>query len=500
MEEQIKELKDILGEVRDLDYASAILEWDEQVNMPAEGSHERGEQLATLKRIAHLKFTSNGVGEILETLSPSLGNLDPDSDDARLVRQAQREFRIRTKVPADYVSREARVTSAAHQTWVKARAASDFSIFHPTLREIVELKREYSSFFAPFEHPYDPLLDQFEPGMKTLEVGQIFNRIRPQQTALIQAISGRPETDDSFLHQPYSKEKQWEFGAEVITRYGYEWKRGRQDYAPHPFCTSFGLGDVRITTRIYPDQFGPGLFSTLHECGHALYEQGVSQSLARTPLANGASLGIHESQSRMWENLVGRSRPFWDYYYPRLQEVFPFQLGSVPLDLFFKAVNKVKPSLIRVDADEATYNLHVMLRLELEVAMIEGSIAIGDLPEAFDQKMEEYLGIRPPDEASGVLQDVHWSMGILGYFPTYAIGNLISGQLWERIQEDIPDLEDQIRRGDFATLLAWNREKIHRHGAKFEPQELVERITGSRIDPDPYLRYLKEKFGEIYQI
>jgi carboxypeptidase Taq len=500
MDEKIDQLKEFLGEIRDLEYASAILEWDEQVNMPANGNKERGEQLATLNRIAHIKFTSNGMGELLDSLSPVAVRLDPDSDDARLVRRAQRDYQIRIKVPPDYVAREARATSAAHQAWVNAHGASDFSMFQPSLQEIIDLKREYASYFAPYEHVYDPLLDQFEPGLKTHEVQQIFNGIRPQQTALIQAIATRPQVDDSFLHQPFSKDKQWEFGVEVITRYGYDWDRGRQDYAPHPFCTSFGLDDVRITTRIYPNQYGPGLFSTLHEAGHALYEQGISHALSRNPLADGASLGVHESQSRMWENLVGRSRPFWEYYYPRLQEVFPAQFGDVTLDRFYRAVNKVEPSLIRVDADEATYNLHIMLRLELEIALIEESLAIDDLPQAFDDKMEEYLGIRPPDEASGVLQDVHWSMGILGYFPTYAIGNLISGQLWERIQADIPDLDEQIRRGEFGDLLDWNRENIHRHGAKFDPQELIERVTGSTIKPEPYLQYLTGKFAEIYKL
>lgn len=500
MEETLNQLKEILGEVLDLGYASAVLGWDEHVNMPAKGSAERGEQLATLNSIAHAKFTATGVGKLLDELAPLAETLDPDSNDARLIRKTRRDYDIQTKVPADFVKRMSRASSAAHQAWVTARAESDFLLFQPALQEIIDLKREYSAYFAPYNHVYDPLLDQYEPGLKTRAVQDIFNRVRPKQVELFQAIAAKPQVDASFLHQDYPKQDQWDFGVDVITDFGYEWDRGRQDYSPHPFSTSFGLDDVRITTRIYPDWFGSGLFSTLHEAGHALYELGIDPALRRTPLAGGTSLGVHESQSRMWENLVGRSIPFWEYYYPKLQNLFPSQLGTVPLESFYKGINRVEPSLIRVEADEATYNLHVMLRLEIEIALTEGTLEVADLPEVWDARMEEYLGIRPPHQADGVLQDVHWSMGYFGYFSTYALGNLISGQLWARIREDIPDLDDQIRHGEFAALLDWNRKNIHRHGAKYEPQELLERVTGSRIDPDPYLRYLTAKYSDIYEL
>jgi carboxypeptidase Taq len=304
--------------------------------------------------------------------------------------------------------------------------------------------------------------------------------------------------DSSFLHLQYDEKKQWDFGVEVITAFGYDWKRGRQDKSPHPFTQSFGIDDVRITTRVYPNFLNTALFGTMHEAGHALYEMGVDHALARTPLASGASLGVHESQSRMWENLVGRSLPFWERFYPRLQEYFPEQLGRVDLETFYKGVNRVSPSLIRVEADEATYNLHIMLRLEIEIGMLEGTIQVKDLPEIWNARMQEYLGVTPPDDAQGVLQDIHWSSGLMGYFATYALGNLISLQLWERIQQEIPDLSDQIRRGEFSTLLGWLRKNIHRHGAKFEPQDLVQRVTGSKIDPAPYIRYLNTKFAQIY--
>jgi carboxypeptidase Taq len=345
---------------------------------------------------------------------------------------------------------------------------------------------------------YDPLLDDYEPGLKTADVQAIFTVLRPQQVALIQEIGARPPLDDSFLHQPYDTQKQWDFGVEVITSFGYDWNRGRQDKSPHPFSTSFGLDDVRITTRVYPNYLNPALFGTMHEAGHAMYEQGVDRNLERTPLAHGASLGLHESQSRMWENLVGRSLPFWEHFYPRLQQTFPEQLGQVDLMTFFKGANRVQPSLIRVEADEATYNLHIMLRLELEIALLEGSLEVKDLPEAWNANMQAYLGITPPDDALGVLQDIHWSIGLIGYFSTYALGNLIAAQIWERINADIPDLAGQIRQGEFAPLLGWLRQNIHKHGSKFEPQELVQRVTGSKIDPAPYIRYLRSKFGQIY--
>jgi carboxypeptidase Taq len=335
--------------------------------------------------------------------------------------------------------------------------------------------------------------------MKTEEVKDIFEGLRPKLVGLIKAIAAKPQVDDSFLHQPFDQNNQWSFGEEVITKFGYDWKRGRQDKSAHPFTTEFGLNDVRITTRVDPNFLNPMLFGTMHECGHALYSMGAAPELERTGLERGASLAFHESQSRMWENLVGRSFPVWEYFYPRLQEVFP-QFSSVRLDTFYKGINKVQPSLVRVEADEASYNLHIMLRLDIEIALLEGKVAVKDLEAVWNAKMEEYLGITPTDAATGVLQDVHWSGGMLGYFSTYALGNLISVQLWEKINQDIPDLNDQFCAGKFDSLLGWLREHVHRYGAKFEPQELMQKITGSNIDPAAYVRYLTKKFGEIYSL
>jgi carboxypeptidase Taq len=325
--------------------------------------------------------------------------------------------------------------------------------------------------------------------------------LRPKQVELIQAISESSHpVDDSFLHQNFEEQKQWDFGVEVIKAFGYDFERGRQDKSAHPFTTTFGIGDVRITTRLRPDFLNPALFSTLHEAGHGMYEQGVSKTLARTPIADGASLGVHESQSRMWENLVGRSRPFWVAFFPRLKEHFPSQLGNVELDDFYRAINKVEQSLIRVDADEATYNLHIMLRFEIELGLMEGKLSPADLPEIWNTKMEEYLDIVPPNDADGVLQDIHWSFGIFGYFPTYSLGNFIASMLWEKIHEDIPDLTENIENAKFEGLLSWLRDEIHVHGAKFEPVELVKKVTGLGLTAEPYINYLNSKFGEIYKI
>jgi len=497
MEEKLKQLRNLLVEISDLKNTAAVLEWDQRTYMPSGGAEGRGDQLALLRRLAHERETAPELGKLLEDLQPLAASLDPDSDDARLVKVTARAYGKAVRVTSKYIVELNRVTSLSQQAWMEARVRSDFSIFLPHLEKVVALRREYASFFPDVEHPYDALLDDYEPNMKTAEVKAIFEGLRPKQVELIKAISGKPQVEDSFLHQPFDEKKQWDFGVEVLTRFGYDWKRGREDKATHPFSISFGINDVRITTRVNPDFLNSMLFGSMHECGHSFYMLGCAPALDRTGLEGGASLALHESQSRMWENLVGRSLPFWECFYPRLQEVFP-QLAGVPLAAFYKGINKVQPSLIRVEADEATYNLHIMLRLELEIALLEGSVTARDLPELWNQKMQEYLGVVPPDDARGVLQDIHWSTGDIGYFSTYALGNLVSVQLWEKVNGDIPDLVEQIRKGQFSALLGWLGEKVHRHGAKFEPQELVQKVTGSRIDPAPYLRYLTEKYSQIY--
>jgi Zn-dependent carboxypeptidase len=429
---------------------------------------------------------------------PLAEQMDPESDDACLILRVFHDYEKQTKVPTKMVAEFAQASTLAEVAWEHARAEDNFKLFQADLERLVELRREYAGFFKPFAHVYDPLLDDFEPGLTTKDVQDIFGKLRPQQVALLKAIAEKPQIDNSFLHVNYPEKGQWDFGVDVITRFGFDWNRGRQDKSVHPFTTSFGIGDVRITTRFDPEHAESALFSTMHEGGHALYEQGIAQSLDRYPLANGASMAVHESQSRLWENIVGRSKAFWKFFYPHLQKAFPTQLAGVSLEQYYRGINKVEPSFIRTEADEATYNLHIMLRMEIEIALMEGTLAVKDLPEAWNARMKDYLGIVPPNNRLGVLQDVHWSSGLMGYFPTYALGNLISAQLWEKIQFDLPNIESQIEAGQFAELLNWLRQNIHRHGAKFEPQVLVKRVTGSTITPEPYMRYLTKKYSEIY--
>jgi carboxypeptidase Taq len=500
MNEKITKLKNLLAEIYDLTYAQAVLGWDQQTYMPAGGATDRGNQLGTLAKIAHLRFTSDEMGKLLDDLSSWAASLDPDSDDARLVRTTRREFDKRTRVPAAWVDEFAQVTTTSQVIWEKARHESDFALFQPHLEKVIELKQQYAEYFKPYQHIYDPLLDDFEPGLKTADVQAVFDQLRPRQVVLIKEINKATQVDNSFLKKDFPEQDQWNFGVKVISDFGFDWNRGRQDRSAHPFTTSFGLGDVRITTRVMKNYLSAALFGTMHECGHALYEQGFNPSYERTPLAIAGSMAIHESQSRMWENLVGRSKMFWSHYFSLLQKTFPQAFQNLDLNTFYKGINQVKPSLIRVEADEATYNLHIMLRMELEIAMLEGGLKVRDLPDAWNTRMHEYIGLTPPDDADGVLQDIHWAAGLIGYFPTYALGNLVSVQLWEKIHQDIPGLDGQIAKGQFEELLSWLRKNIHVEGGKFEPQELMIKVTGSKINPGPYLNYLETKYKEVYQL
>lgn len=495
MSEKLNQLKEILGEVSDLGHAASVLGWDQNVNMPPMGGEARGQQLATLGKIAQEKFISDEVGKLLDDLKSEFA---PGTDEADLIRVTSRNYEKAKRVPSEFVAEQAIVTTKAFEAWVEARSKSDFSIFRPHLEKVVDLVHKYISFFPAGNHPYDTLLDDYEPGMKTSEVQEIFSGLRMKQVDLIKKISAAKQVKDDFLHKKYNEKKVWDFGEAIITKFGYDWNRGRQDKAPHPFETTFSINDVRITNRFEPGNPLSTLFSAMHESGHAMYEQGINPAYERTPLEGGTSLAVHESQSRMWENLVGRSLPFWEHFFPEIKKAFPSQLDGVSVKSFYKAINKVEPSLIRVNADEATYNLHIMLRLELEIGMVDGTMKVKDLPEIWNTKMKEYLGITPPNDALGVLQDIHWSGGSIGYFSTYALGNLVSAQLWEKINKDIKDLDEQIRRGKFDALLAWLHEKIHVYGHKYDPQDIVQKVTGSKIDSAAYVRYLTKKYTDIY--
>ncbi len=505
MHPSFDKLKALLAEVADLTFARLVLGWDLQVNMPPGGAEGRSLQMSTLSRLVHTKVTSPEIGSLLEDLQPQAEQLDPDSDEAHLVALARRGYNKISRVPGEWVSEFSRLTASAHHVWAEARAENDFEKFRPQLEKIVEMRRSYAGFFTPYDHVYDPLLDDYEPGMKTAEVQAIFDVLRQRQTELIRKIGERPQVNDSFLYQEYDEGKQWDFGVEVISRFGYDWHHGRQDRSAHPFTSKLAPGDVRITTRVSRNDLSSALFATMHECGHALHGLGLDPALERTPLgfpigggSGGMSQAVSESQSRLWENQVGRSYPFWEYFFPFLASYFPVQLSSVVVEDFYKGVNRVKPSLIRVESDEGTYTLHILLRMELEIGLMDGSLEARDLPEAWNAGMQKYLGLAPSDDKDGVLQDVHWSSGFIGYFPTYALGNVLAAQLWEQVERDLPGLYDDFRRGEFGELLAWLREKVHRHGRKYTAQELVQRVTGESISPEPYLRYLETKYGEIY--
>jgi carboxypeptidase Taq len=491
-------LNALMGEVMDLRHAAAMLDWDERVNMPPGGAEARSLAGAAVRRLAHEAFTSAEVGDLLQGLNAELADYDPQSETARLVAVTGRDYHKAIRVPAAFVAEQAQTVSAAQHAWQQARARSDFSLFAPHLDRILRLKRRYVSFFEPAAHPYDTLLDDYEPGFTTKEVQALFASLRPRQRDLIRRVAARPRVDDALLHLDYTEQGLWDFGVEVATAFGFDWHRGRQDRSAHPYTTDSGPDDVRITTRFEAREPFMTLFATMHEAGHALYIQGVDPRWRRTLLEGGASLGVHESQSRLWENLVGRSRPFWEHFLPDLQRRFPSQLGGVSLDTFYKVVNRVQPSLIRVEADAVSYNLHVMLRVEMEIAMLEGSVPVDDLPALWNEKMHDYLGIVPQDAASGILQDIHWSIGLMGYFATYTLGNVISAQLWDAFLAAEPSRDDLMRRGDFAPLLAWLRREIHQHGRRFEPQELVRRATGAPVDPEPYLRLLEQTVDEVY--
>ena len=500
-EAKFQEFKARLLEVNDLGSAAALLSWDQATYMPPGGATARGRQLATLQRLAHEKFSDPAVGQLLEDLRSYEESLPYDSDEASLLRVTRREYDRAVKVPATFIAELSAHSAAAYEKWVQARPANDFALVRPYLEKTLELSRQLANFFPGYEHIADPLIDFADYGMRTATVRELFAKLHEQLVPLVQAITAQPPADDACLRQRFPEAQQLAFGADVVKRLGYDFTRGRQDKTHHPFMTKFSLGDVRITTRVKENDLGDALFSTIHEAGHAMYEQGIRAELEGTPLADGASAGVHESQSRLWENIVGRSRGFWEFFFPKLQATFPDQFRHVSFEAFYRAINKVERTLIRTDADEVTYNLHVMLRFELELQMLEGRLAVKDLPEAWRERYRTDLGITPPDDRDGVLQDMHWYGGIVGgVFQGYTLGNILSAQLFATALRDRPQIHDEISRGEFATVLGWLREKVYQHGQKFTAAELTERATGSPMTIEPYIAYLRNKFGELYSL
>jgi len=498
MDDLYKELCEKATELMDIGSAAAVLGWDQQVNMPPGGAEARGRQIGTLAKIAHETLINPRIGVLLEKLAPFEAEKGYGSKEASIIRLARREYDKAVKVPPEFTGRMSVAQSECFDIWLKARPANDFAMVRPSLENVFGLCAEYSDFFPGYEHPMDPLIDNNDYGMKASDIRSIFGELRKQLVPMVDAIDSQEPADDTFLRKNFDADKQIVFGKSVVEKYGYDFNRGRQDIAPHPFTISFSVGDVRITTRVRPNFLGSALFGTLHEAGHAMYEQGSATELDGTPVRGGTSIGVHESQSRLWENIVGRSRPFWQHYYPGLQGDFPEQLGAVPLDKFYRGINKVQKSLIRVEADEVTYNLHVMLRFDFECDLLTGKLKTSELPDAWNDRMEADIGLRPSTDSDGVMQDIHWYNSIVGYFQGYTLGNIMSAQFYDAAVMTHPEIPEQIGQGEFATLHAWLKENIYRHGRKYTASELLERATGSSLEIGPYMKYLKTKYGELY--
>ncbi len=493
-------LVELFAEVVNLRKVAALAYWDQQVMLPKSGAEARANHMAAIERTIHEKFTSPEIGQLLEELRGYEASLPYESDEASTIRVGRREYEKATKLPPDLVVRLSRAQSEAFNVWLQAREAKDYAVFRPALEKLYGLMREVTQVLGYEEHPLDALLDQSEPGMKASQVEALFAELKETLVPLVKAIfERRGLVDDAVLHQDFPAEGQMAVGREAARAIGFDLEtRGRLDLSVHPFTISFSPNDARITTKVDERFFGTSYYAVIHEAGHGTYEQGIPVRLEQSILGDGASGGLHESQSLLWENVVGRSRGFCEFALPRLKERFPAQFGRATVDQFYRAVNKVQPSFIRVDADEVTYNLHVMIRWELEKAVFDGKLALKDLAEAWNQKFRDYLGITPPDDLVGVLQDIHWTGGFGASFASYTIGHVSCQQLYRKAVADIPGLEAGFARGEFAPLLGWMNEHVHAWGAKLRPNELLQRATGRPLDPKPYLAYIKGKFSEIY--
>jgi len=488
-------------EVALLHSTQSLLEWDERTKLPAAGGAYRAEQVSYLAGLIHRRQTDPEVGGLLDELLEGPLAADPHSDTGTVIHNLKRDYDKKTKLPQTLVEELARTSVLGQQVWAEARPANDFARFEPLLERTIELKKQESAALGYEDVPYDALLDEYEPGAKTADVRRVLAELREQLVPLVAAIaeSGRrPKMD--VLRRHYSATVQEEFGMRAAKAIGFDFTAGRLDVTHHPFCSTSGPRDVRLTTHYDENFFPSALFSILHEAGHGIYEQGLRADQFGLPTGEAVSLGVHESQSRMWENLVGRSRPFWEHFFPLAQRAFPVALRDVPLDDFYFAINDVRPSLIRIEADEATYNLHVMVRFELEQALLHDELSVADLPAAWQEKYQQYLGLQSPTDADGVMQDVHWSAGLIGYFPTYSLGNLYAAQLFEKAEQDLGDLVAMFRRGEFHPLRDWLRVHVHEPGRRYAPAELVRRVTGEGISYGPLIRHLRGKLEPLYRL
>ncbi len=497
MREELKQLISLDTERQRLSNIASVLGWDQETYMPEKAVTERADQLATIEGLAHAKAVDPRIGDLLGILE---GATDLDEYAAAYIRVARREYDKETKLPSALVEEIARQTSLSQAAWAKARKDDDFSAFAPSLEKMLDLSRQTAACLDPSKKPYDVLLDLFEIGSDEASTGAIFATMKKALTEVMDKIRSRPQVDDSFLQEPVSAAAQGRMSEYFMDALGYDRSRGRLDTTAHPFTTTLGRDDVRITTRFEEEYFPSSIFSTIHETGHAFYELGMNPhpDYRFTRLADASSTGIHESQSRTWENIIGRSLPFWKRHYTAVASAAEGRLDGVSVESFVKAVNKVEASLIRTESDEVTYGLHIIARFELESALVSGNLAVKDVPDAWNSAYKTLLGLDVPNNALGCLQDIHWSMGAFGYFPSYALGNLYASQFWSAMTKDIPDMDARLEAGDCAIVLAWLEKNIHRCGAMYLPGELVEKVTGKALDPAYFARYLNEKYGRIY--
>ena len=496
-----RDLLDYLRETEVLASCGRLLGWDQETLMPRRGAELRSEQTAAIAGLVHRRRLSDGFRRLIDDARPGADSRGAESPDAANVREAARDHDRATRIPVELVEERARTRTLARRAWVEARSTSDFGLFLPWLEKIVDIARRWADAAGYEEHPYDALLDEYEPGATTSQLRELFGPLRTALADLIGRLLDRgTPVDSSRLRRRFPVEAQRGFARAVTAAIGFDFDGGRLDDTVHPFCSGIGPGDVRITARWDEHNFGDGFFSVIHEAGHGLYEQGRNGSEFGAPVGQACSLGIHESQSRMWENLVGRSLGFWRHFLPPAQRAFPEALGDCGPEEFYRAVNEVKPSLIRVDADEVTYNLHVFLRFEIEQALVTGDLEAAGVPAAWNERFEQSLRLTPQNDAEGCLQDVHWSAGLFGYFPTYTLGNVYASQIFDRAQEELGDLDEAFARGEFAPLREWLKTRIHREGRRYLPRRLVEVVTGAPPSPDALVSHLETRYGAVYAL
>lgn len=495
MNQQYNEFKERLVKIADIGHSAAVLQWDQEVYMPPAGAGFRAQQIASLSGIAHELAVDEAFGKLLKVLSEDSSLSDKE---VRNVADTLKDYERQQKLSTEFVETLSKTTSEAFHAWQKAKKENNFSLFAPLLEKLVDLKKQECELVGYEGHPYDALIDEYEPNTKTADIDTLFTEVREKLVGFVKTIAEAQQNDDSFMFKQYDKDQQWEYGLHLLKQMGYDFDAGRQDISPHPFTINFSSKDVRVTTRVNENNINEMMWSCIHEGGHALYEQGLPEKDYGLPTGTYISLGIHESQSRLWENNVGRALPYWKANYGKLQETFPGQLGDVSVDGFYKAMNVVKPSLIRTAADELTYHFHILIRFEIEKALIEGSISVNELPEYWNGKYKEYLDVDVPSDDQGVLQDIHWSHGSFGYFPTYSLGSFYAAQFYAKALQDVEGLEKEIETGNMKPLLEWLRNNIHCHGRLYTAEELCENVTGEKLNFNYFMEYATQKYSELY--